>query len=210
MAITAPFTRTIKPSVATTSGTFWTMKNGSTSIPTETKKRPARMSRSGSISPRIWCERSDSPTTTPAMKAPRAIEIPNSDETNAAPRATAPIERMKTSRLRSRAIRSNSSGSTYRPNGIRITRKSAARPSSQASSAPTASLPWDSVVSRTTRAMAARSWTVAQANASRPNSTPVWPRSSSTLLRTVVEEIATTAPKNSDSSHCQPNSRPAA
>ena len=58
--------------------------------------------------------------------------------------------------------------------------------------------------------MAARSWTVAQANASRPYSTPVWPRSSSTLLRTVVEEIATTAPKNSDSTGCQPNSRPAA
>ena len=78
-AITAemtPLARMIRNTVTSSNGRCRATKPGSTSIPTETKKRPAKISRSGMMSPRIWCERSDSPTTIPATKAPSASDSP--------------------------------------------------------------------------------------------------------------------------------------
>ena len=57
-------------------GMFATRNAGSNSIPTETKKRTEKTSRSGSASAATWWLVSDSLTTAPARNAPRASETP--------------------------------------------------------------------------------------------------------------------------------------
>ena len=50
---------------------------GSSSMPTDTKNSIPNRSRSGATSLSAWCAYSDSLTTSPATKAPIAIDSPN-------------------------------------------------------------------------------------------------------------------------------------
>jgi hypothetical protein len=70
-ADSAPFARMMRASVRSTRTRWSSTKCGVTSMPTETKKSAAKMSRKGRIAPRIGWESSGSPATMPAKGAQR-------------------------------------------------------------------------------------------------------------------------------------------
>ena len=72
------FTTTITSSTAATWSGSRNSTAGSNSIPTETKNRTAKASRSGRLPAAAWWLRPLSLSTTPAKKAPSAKETPNS------------------------------------------------------------------------------------------------------------------------------------
>jgi hypothetical protein len=89
---------------------------GLNSIPTETKNRTAKASRSGRVSSAASWARSDSDRTTPAKKAPMAKDTPNSSEApKAVPRAMARTARRNSSREPVEATRSRIQGIRRRP-----------------------------------------------------------------------------------------------
>ncbi len=79
---------------------FFRRMAGSSSIPTEMKKRLMKASRNGMMSLSAWWLYSDSEMARPAMKAPSARESPASEVSQAVPRPMKMMVRMNSSRLR--------------------------------------------------------------------------------------------------------------
>ena len=67
-------------------------------MPTPRKNRPSRMPRNGSMSASSWWRKVDSDSSTPARKAPIAIDSPPSCMTSAAPSTTSSAAAVITSR----------------------------------------------------------------------------------------------------------------
>ena len=195
----SPLTAMIRNTISATSGRFRRTNPGSTSMPTETKNKPAKRSRNGRASATTRCDRSDSPMIRPAMKAPSAREMPNAAARRAVPRASPTTPRRKISRLRVRDRASKTGGRSRRPRGRTIARKTNALPIARISSSPIPPVV-ARLVRMTTNRIVPRSWTVDQARATCACSVSVSPRSPRTLPSTVLELLERTAPRKTDSS----------
>ena len=117
--------------------------DGSSSMPTDTKNRTAKASRSGRASAAAWWLRSDSPTTAPARNAPSANETPKTvDDRNANPIAMASTASVNSSLEPSFETRVRSRGTRRVPATTMTTTKRAALPSPSATlpSVPSASV----------------------------------------------------------------------
>ena len=70
----------------------------SSAMPTDRKKSPSRMARNGSTSASSWCLNVESDSSTPARKAPMAIDRPTSFMIQAVPATTSKAAAVITSR----------------------------------------------------------------------------------------------------------------
>ena len=103
-AATAVFSTTMAASQQTTVHSSPASRCTSSSIPTETKKSPSRMSRNGRMTDSIWCRYSVSASIMPARKAPRPGDSPARLETQAGASTTSSTASVKSSRSRLCAI----------------------------------------------------------------------------------------------------------
>ena len=87
----------------------------SSSMPTEMKNRPSRMSRNGRMTLSTWWRYSVSASIIPARKAPSAIERPAICEAQADASATSSTASVNNSRRRLLAITYSSGRSSQRP-----------------------------------------------------------------------------------------------
>ena len=156
-------------------------------MPTPMKKRPSRMPRKGSMSVSSWWRKVDSESSTPARKAPMAMERPPSSMASAAPRTTSRAAAVITSRAPARASRANIGLSSQRPAATRAASESRARPM-ETQREPSASCPGARIATR------ARSGTIARSSSSRmetmrcPAGVETSPFSSSTCMAMAVED----------------------
>jgi hypothetical protein len=201
-----PFTTTIIATVSRTRAQESTIDDGSISIPIDTKKIPENTSRIGAASPRMRCDRSDSPTTTPVRNAPSASDTPSSDAPPAIASASVTTASAKNSRLRNAEARRRSRGRSQNASGMTTTKKTAALPSS----GPAPPDFGEESARIATIATLEMSCTEDHASASRAWRVSISPRSESTLPSTVLDELEITAPKAYDCIGDQPSARPTA
>src|SRR5688500_12893818 len=128
---------TIRPNSASTRPGCSTSTRGSNSSPTETKNSTAKASCNGNASCAARWLSSDSLTTAPATKAPRANDIPNSCEAIVpTPSAMARTVSVNSSREPSRATCASSHGTTRRPTTNINSRKATTLPSASRTGLP--------------------------------------------------------------------------
>ncbi len=165
-------------------------------MPTAMKKSPSSRPLNGAMSVSSACRYSELASSTPARKAPSAIESPASAISSAMPNTSSSANAVKISRTPDTAIRRITGRVRKRP--ITTTITIAARPFS-ASCQPGSPPGW-SVPSRGTRAIsgiAAMSWNSSTANALRPTGAPSRLRSLIVWTAIAVDDIASASPATS-------------
>jgi hypothetical protein len=193
--------------------------DGSSSMPTATKKRTAKASRSGRASAAAWWLTSDSPTTAPARNAPRANETPKTvDDRYANPIAMARTANVNSSfdpsfetRVRRRGTRRVPAMTMRNTNSAALPSPSATFPSVPSVSVDPFAVPPMSgaTVGKTTRmTIETRSSTINQPIAIRPWDVSTSPRSVSARSRTTVLATDSDSPSTSAPPIPQPRARP--
>ena len=193
--------------------------DGSSSMPTDTKNRTAKASRSGRASAAAWWLRSDSPTTAPARNAPSANETPKTvDDRNAKPIAMASTARVNSSFEPSFETRVRRRGTRRVPATTMTTTKRAALPSPSAMlpSVPSASVGAEDVPPRsgaivgssTRMTIVTRSSTISQPIAILPWAVSSSPRSVIARSRTTVLATDSDSPRTSPPPIPQPSATP--
>ncbi len=181
-------------------------------MPTERKNKPSRMPRNGSMSASSWWRNVDSDSSTPAMKAPIAIDRPPHCMNSAAPSTTSSAAAVMTSRPPSAA--------TMRNNGLMAQRPAASRPPSAPSAISTDSQAGRDECDAGCRCASARNATSAsngmieRSSSSRidtarwPAGDAVTPRSSSIFMITAVDDSTKPIAPITATAGGQPKARP--
>ena len=183
----------------------------SSDMPTPRKKRPSNRPRNGSMSASSWWRKLDSDSSTPATKAPMAMDRPPISISRPAPSTTSSAAAVMTSRARLAASTRNRGLSTQRPAATRALRLSRAMPmvchSGVACAAP-------SGVPGARNSTRASSGTISRSSNSRME-TMRWPRgvasscrSPSTCMTMAVEVSTKPEAQMKDTSHEAPNRVP--
>ena len=172
---------------AAISGQFEATTARSRAMPTARKNRPSNKPRNGSISASSWWRKVDPDNSTPARKAPIAIDRPPISISSAAPSTTISAAAVITSRARTRASRRN--------NGLSSQVPAATSPASAASavSTPATRLPVASCGNGDMNTTSASSGTISRSSNSRietifcPRGRAMSPRSPSSCITIAVE-----------------------
>ena len=125
---TNALTQTIASSSASTSQNSRHNASKSSSMPTEMKNRPSRMSRNGRMTLSTWWLYSVSASIMPARKAPSAMEKPATCEAQAAASATSSTASVNSSRTWQLAMTYSSGRSSQRPAASTSSTEYACRP----------------------------------------------------------------------------------
>ncbi|MNV46503.1 hypothetical protein D3C71_1383370 [compost metagenome] len=205
---------TMTKMVASTASGSRSKMVGSNSMPTETKKSTAKASCSGRVSLAALWLRWELFITTPAKKAPRAKETPNSlTAPKAIPREQESTARVKSSREPVAAVRASIQGMRRRPPMVISAMKAATlarvKPRSQSTWDRVRALPpvcrFASMGSSTRASTITRSSTMSQPMAMRPSLVSSCPRLSSARSSTTVLAVESASPNTRPAVMLQPS-----